>query len=193
MGLILDSSLLIADERAQFALSNWLRSRPPEPVAAGAITFSELCFGLEIETNSARARRRRRWLEKIFRHLEIVPLAATLARTHTRLWSQLSKSGELIGPHDLIVAATAIHRRWAVATFNAAEFQQVRGLTGTMQLADRRRPGGSRRWKSGRSILTHAFGSPFSESFALAKALAPAPFGRCEPPRRRRSYCMVSA
>ena len=62
-----------------------------------------------------------------------------------------------------------------------------------MQLADRRRPGGSRRWKSVRSILTHAFGSPFSESFALAKVLAPAPFGRCEPPRRRRSYCMVSA
>ena len=128
MGLILDSSLLIADERAQFALSNWLRSRPPEPVAASAITFSELCFGLEIETNSARARRRRRWLEKIFRHLEIVLLDATLARTHARLWSQLSKSGALIGPHDLIVAATAIHRRWAVATFNAAEFQQVRGL-----------------------------------------------------------------
>ena len=46
-------------------------------------------------------------------------------------------------------------------------------LAGTMQLPDRRRPGGSRRWKSVRSILTRAFGSPFRDSVALAKVLAP--------------------
>jgi predicted nucleic acid-binding protein len=34
----------------------------------------------------------------------------------------------MIGPHDLIVAATAAHRRWAVGTFNAAEFRHVKGL-----------------------------------------------------------------
>ena len=74
MGLILDSSVLVADEREQFNLSSWLRSRPPEPVAASAITVSELWFGIEVETDAARARRRRRWLEKTFRRLEIVPL-----------------------------------------------------------------------------------------------------------------------
>ena len=42
-----------------------------------------------------------------------------------------------------------------------------------MQLPDRRRPGGSRRWQSVRSILTRAFGSPFSDSLALAKVLTP--------------------
>ena len=42
MGLILDTSVLIADERDQFNLSSWLRSRPPEPVAVSAITLSEL-------------------------------------------------------------------------------------------------------------------------------------------------------
>ena len=34
----------------------------------------------------------------------------------------------MIGPYDLIVAATALHRRWAEATYNAAEFRLVRGL-----------------------------------------------------------------
>ena len=43
----------------------------------------------------------------------------------------------------------------------------------SMQFPDRRRPGGSRRWKSVRSILTRALGSPFGESFALARVLAP--------------------
>lgn len=60
MGLILDSSLLIADERGQFKLSAWLRERPPEAVAVSAITISELWFGIEAEAQAVRARRRRR-------------------------------------------------------------------------------------------------------------------------------------
>ena len=93
MGLILDSSLLIADEREHFNLSAWLRSRPPEPVAVSAITVSELWFGIEAETEAARARRRQCWLEKTFRRLEVVPLDAALARVQARLWAQLSAAG----------------------------------------------------------------------------------------------------
>jgi len=125
VGLILDSSLLIADERQDFNLASWLRGRPPEPAAVSAITFSELWFGIEIEENIARARRRRRWLEKTFRRLQVVPFDASVARIHARLWSDLSKTGRMIGPHDLIIAATAIRRRWAVATFNISEFEHV--------------------------------------------------------------------
>lgn len=128
MGLILDSSLLIADERDHFNVASWLRGPPPEPVAASAITVSELWFGIEVETDAARGRRRRRWLEKTFRRLEVVGLDAALARVHARLWAQLSETGQMIGAHDLIVAATAMHRRWAVATFNAAEFRHIHGL-----------------------------------------------------------------
>ncbi len=128
MGLILDSSLLIADERDQFSLASWLRDRPPEAVAASAITLSELWFGIEVETSPTRSRRRRRWLEKTFRRLEVVALDADLARVHAHLWAQLSAAGRMIGPHDLIVAATAMHRRWAVVTFNAAEFRHIHGL-----------------------------------------------------------------
>jgi tRNA(fMet)-specific endonuclease VapC len=128
VGLILDSSLLIADERENFDLASWLRRRTPEPVAASAITLSELWFGVEVESDAARRRRRRRWLEKTFRRLEVVPFDVAVGRIHSRIWAQLSDSGQMIGPHDLIVAASALHRRWAVATFNAAEFRHIRGL-----------------------------------------------------------------
>ena len=106
------SSLLIADERQHFNLASWLRSRASEPVAVSAITLSELWFGIRVETDAARARRRRRSVEKTFRRLEVVPLDAALARVHARLWAQVSEAGQTIGPHDLIVAATALHRRW---------------------------------------------------------------------------------
>lgn len=128
MGLILDSSLLIADERKGFDLSAWLHARPSEPVAISVITYSELWFGLDVETDVVRARRRRRWVEKLFRRLEIVPVDTRVARVHARIWAQLSSSGQMIGPHDLIVAATAMQRRWAIATFNIREFRHVRGL-----------------------------------------------------------------
>ena len=128
MGLILDSSLLIADERGESRLQSRLRARPPEPVAVCAITLAELWFGIEAEEDAARARCRQRWIEKALRRVETIPLDARLARTHARVWAKLAAAGQVIGPYDLIVAATAVHRRWAVATFNAREFRHVPGL-----------------------------------------------------------------
>ncbi len=61
------------------------------------------------------------------RRLELVPFDAAVAVVHAQLWARLAETGQMIGPHDLIVAATAVHRRWAVATFNAAEFRHVHG------------------------------------------------------------------
>ncbi len=61
-----------------------------------------------------------------------------------------------------------------------------------MQLADRRRLGGSRRGKSARAIRARTVGSPFREHFERRKMPAAASFGRWEPPRRRRSDCIVT-
>ena len=101
MGLILDSSLLIADERQGFDLPAWLRGRPPEPVAVSAITFSELWFGIDVDENAARGRRRRRWLEKTFRRLEIIPLDTHVARV-----SAHAKIAFTTSP------ATSVRRKW---------------------------------------------------------------------------------
>jgi hypothetical protein len=78
--VLLNSPLFIADEREDFDLSAWLRGRPPEPVAVSAITFSELWFAIDADENAVRARRRRCWLEKTFRRLEVVPLDSRVAR-----------------------------------------------------------------------------------------------------------------
>jgi len=125
---MLDSCLFIAEERDDFDLAAWLRTRPPEPVAISAITYSELWFGIEADAVAARVRRRRRWLEQGLRRIEIVPLDRPVARVHAKIWAQLSRAGRMIGPHDLVVAATALHRKWAVATFNSREFRQVPDL-----------------------------------------------------------------
>ena len=99
-------------------------------------------------------------------------------------------SSRLCGPH----CGNFSPQRHDERRERLSEFQRAKpDSAGTMQLADRRRLGGSRRAKSARAIRTSTFDSPFSEPISLRKMRASAPFGRCEPPRRRRSYCMVTA
>jgi predicted nucleic acid-binding protein len=50
--------------------------------------------------------------------LSIIPYTEQTAYHHARLWAQLDSSGKIIGPYDLIVAATALEREIILATFN---------------------------------------------------------------------------
>ena len=60
-----------------------------------------------------------------------------------------------------------------------------------MQLTDRRRPGGSRRGQPKASIQPQTFASPARALSACRPSSKISPFGRCEPPRRRRSNRVV--
>ncbi|MBV9818664.1 MAG: hypothetical protein JOZ07_09975 [Solirubrobacterales bacterium] len=51
-----------------------------------------------------------------------------MARAHADLWAHLVDRGQLIGAHDLWIAATAIAHGFAVATGNADDLQRVPGL-----------------------------------------------------------------
>jgi predicted nucleic acid-binding protein len=57
-----------------------------------------------------------------------IPFDLLCARTHARLWAELVASGADIGPHDRLVAATAIAVGWRVGTANVREFQRIGGL-----------------------------------------------------------------
>ena len=60
--------------------------------------------------------------------MEIVPFDSRVALTHARVWAALAEAGQMIGPYDLIIGATAIHREWSVVTFNAREFRRIKDL-----------------------------------------------------------------
>jgi predicted nucleic acid-binding protein len=47
---------------------------------------------------------------------------------HARLWAKLESSGNMIGAHDLILAAAALERDSILATFNKRHFNVVPGL-----------------------------------------------------------------
>ncbi len=128
MGLILDSSLLIASEKEKFDLAGFLATRD-EPVALAAITASELLHGCHRAVNVRQKEKRTRYVEWVLTEFEAVPFALEEARHHARIWSDLARRGKMIGSNDLLIAATAVSLGFTVATGNIREFSHVAGLS----------------------------------------------------------------
>ena len=129
MGLILDSSVLIADERGRFDMAGLLRQFSHTLPVISAVTASELLHGVERATDAARKERRQQHIAQILAAVSIEPFDLVVARVLARIWSDLEMRGQMIGAHDLQIAATGLAFGHEVATLNLREFQRVTGLT----------------------------------------------------------------
>jgi predicted nucleic acid-binding protein len=128
MGLILDSSLLIAEERGKFDMPGFLRQFSSAQPVIAAITASELLHGVERAPDAGRKARRQRHVEQILATVFIQSFDLAQARVHARVWAELQARGQIIGPHDLLIAAAGLALGHEVATLNVQEFQRVSGL-----------------------------------------------------------------
>jgi|SRR5208282_1333914 len=127
MAILIDADVIIQAERGLFDLDAWLESMPQEEFKLAAITVAELWHGAERATGVHQAKRRL-FLQRILQSFGVVPYGEDTAFEHARLWAELESSGRMIGAHDLILAATAVHAGHAVATFNLRHFASVKGL-----------------------------------------------------------------
>lgn len=128
MGVILDTSVLIAAERGTFDMPSYLAGLGDEPVALAAISASELLHGVERARDPAIRQRRGEFVEGVLANVPVIPFGLTEARVHARVWASLAAAGTLIGAHDLQIAATALVTGSAVATLNRDEFRRVPAL-----------------------------------------------------------------
>jgi tRNA(fMet)-specific endonuclease VapC len=128
MGLVLDSSILIADERGRFDLVGFLRQFPNSQPVIAAITASELLHGVERAVDTGRKARRQQHVERILASVFVQSFDLAQARYHARIWADLESRGLMIGAHDLLIAATALSMGHDVATLNVSEFGRIPGL-----------------------------------------------------------------
>ncbi|HXB58099.1 MAG TPA: PIN domain-containing protein [Candidatus Acidoferrales bacterium] len=127
MAIILDADVIIRGEKGTFDFRGWVAARPDEAFEVSAITVAELWHGVERAAGTHRIKRRQ-YLQTVLALLPVTPYTEQTAYEHARIWAELESSGRMIGYYDLIVAATALERRSAVATFNQRHFAQVKGL-----------------------------------------------------------------
>ena len=136
MGALLDTSVLINLERrareARSAFGTYLANSleetlgPDEEVAIAAITASELLHGVHRASPEHRSRREA-FVEAITAAVPTVPFDLRAARIHARIWAELATSGADVGPHDRLIAATAISLGWRIVTANVHHFAPIAG------------------------------------------------------------------
>jgi tRNA(fMet)-specific endonuclease VapC len=123
---LLDTSVLIDAERSGQALQ---RIPDEEEQLISVITASELLHGIHRARDDSVRMRRQAFVEQLLSAFEVVSITVDVARIHAEIGARLQDAGEVIGAHDLWIAASALTRGLRVATLNAKELARVPGLS----------------------------------------------------------------
>ncbi len=125
MAVLIDTTVLIDAERRGKALDDVIGDQER---GISAITASELLHGVHRAETGAIRIRRSAFVEHVISAMEPLPITTAIARAHAEIWAELENDGDLIGAHDLWIAATALSHGMEVATANTRDFGRVPGL-----------------------------------------------------------------
>jgi tRNA(fMet)-specific endonuclease VapC len=128
MGIIFDTSAIIAIERGHESLDALIAGRAEEPFGISVVTAAELLHGVERADTDERKLRRQAFVEKVIESFPVFPFDLMVGRIYARIWTAIVQKGWTVGAHDLIIAATAISLDYTVATVNIRDFEKIPGV-----------------------------------------------------------------
>jgi tRNA(fMet)-specific endonuclease VapC len=120
--------MLVAAERGTVRFEALLEGLGSELVGIAAITASELLHGCYRAGDAGTRARRAAFVDALLDAIPVLPFGLPEARRHAELWADLRREGTMIGPHDLLIGATALAQGHLLATLNQREFRHVPGL-----------------------------------------------------------------
>jgi tRNA(fMet)-specific endonuclease VapC len=127
MGLMVDTNVFIYFEKSGKVIdfSPWGHAGPG---SVSVVTVSELLIGVHRADTEDRRKRRSAFVEAVISGGLVLDFTIDCARLHAELSAELAKAGRMIGPHDSMIAATALRHDLAILTDNVGEFSRVPGL-----------------------------------------------------------------
>jgi tRNA(fMet)-specific endonuclease VapC len=128
MAVLIDASILIEAERGRLDLEPHVTRHGEEEAFLSVVTASELLHGVHRAARPDVRARRSAYVEGILERFPLLSVDLACARAHAQLWAELRQAGELIGPHDLWLAATCVAHGLTIVTANVREFARVPGL-----------------------------------------------------------------
>ena len=132
MGLILDSSAVIAGERKGQSAADLLAAIRAivgsEAIALSTVNVIELEHGIWRAKDAAQASRRRQFFEDLFAAVPVYPLTFEIARRAARIDGESKQKGVAIPFQDLVIGVTALEFGYAVATITVRHFEMIPGL-----------------------------------------------------------------
>ncbi len=133
MGLILDSSVVIAAERRGDTIERLIQrvvdATGDQDAALSAVGLTELVHGIFRAQTAERRARRESFVEELLKALTVYPFTTEAAKLAGQLDGEQQTRGVVIPFGDLLIAATALSLGYAVLTVNLRHFRNVPGLT----------------------------------------------------------------
>jgi predicted nucleic acid-binding protein len=133
MGLILDSSVLVAAERqgknARQALSTIAGRIAETEIGISVVTLMELAHGAARAGTPERKTRRQKFIEELLVAVPAYPITVTLALRAGQLDGENQARGVQVPLADLLIGVTALDLGFSVGTANLRHFKLVSGLS----------------------------------------------------------------
>ena len=124
---ILDSNTISYYFRGDPHVVPRLQALSPAEIGVPAIVEYELRYGL-LRLPPEAANPRLAALAALLRPMRVLPFDSECAVHAARLRADLEAAGTPIGPHDTLIAATALRYQATLVTRNVREFARVPGL-----------------------------------------------------------------
>ncbi len=125
MSYALDTNTIVYFLRGQGHVAERWLALPPAQLCLPTVVAHELLVGV---AKAGVGIERRGQVERLLAALTPLPFGLDEARAAVQIRLQLEANGTLIGPFDLLIAATALARGAVLVTRNTREFSRVQGL-----------------------------------------------------------------
>jgi predicted nucleic acid-binding protein len=133
MGLILDSSVLVAAERqgqnARQMLATIAAKTSETEIGISVVTLIELAHGAARADTLERKAKRRQFIQELQVALPIYLVTAIVAVRAGEIDGENQARGLRLPLSDLLIGVTALELSYSVATTNIRHFQMIPGLT----------------------------------------------------------------
>ncbi len=131
LGLVLDSSVLVAAERKKLTTPEVIRKVREAvgdvTIMICSITVAELAHGIYRADTPERSRMRRQFLDELKTHIPVHPVTESTAEIVGRVGGEAASHGIALPLADLILGACALELNYAVATANIRDFNHIPG------------------------------------------------------------------
>lgn len=133
LGLVLDSSTVIAAERGKQSIPDFIESilnaHGPLHLALSPVSVAELVHGIFRAKTTVAGQRRRLYIEELISLVPVHPVTKQTGWLVGQIQGQEAAKGNVLPFNDLMIAAAAIEQGYAVLTSNIRHFRKIPGLT----------------------------------------------------------------
>lgn len=129
MGLILDSSVVIAAERRGRSVLQILEqlkaSYGEVDIGLSVVSIAELIHGAYRATTEVDRNRRMTFVDRLCSDVPVHPVTVEIARMVGRIEGEQAAKGIAIPFADLVIGVTALHLGFDLITLNIRDFQRI--------------------------------------------------------------------